>query len=121
MADQKSDWVIVPDDFPGYSLNLFNIPTHYKKTIENGKFLVNLYMRTYVKVFIHETVGSSFWAWVFLDGSFKAGSLVGFLFRWSIEAGSPSQLLLTRSIKAGSLAGLFSDRSLGAGSLTGSD
>jgi len=35
MADQKSDWVIVPDDFPGYSLNLFNIPTHYKKTIEN--------------------------------------------------------------------------------------
>ena len=45
MADQKSDWVIVPDDFPGYSLNLFSIPTHYKKTIENGKFLVKYLSR----------------------------------------------------------------------------
>ena len=56
MADQKSDWVIVPDDFPGYSMNLFNIPTHYKKTIENGKFLVRIYVYVCV-VFIHIRLG----------------------------------------------------------------
>jgi len=32
---QKKDWLVIPDDFNGYSLDLFNIPTHYKKTLES--------------------------------------------------------------------------------------
>jgi len=35
MAGVKRDWVIIPDDFEGYSLDLFSIPSHYKNTLEN--------------------------------------------------------------------------------------
>jgi len=34
MATPNKDFISVPDDFQGYSLDLFNIPSHYKKTLE---------------------------------------------------------------------------------------
>jgi len=35
MTESKKDWVTIPDDFSGYSLDLFNIPSHYRNTLEN--------------------------------------------------------------------------------------
>ena len=31
------NWITIPDDFSGHSLDLFNIPPQYKETIESGK------------------------------------------------------------------------------------
>ena len=35
----KRDWITIPDDFEGYSLDLFNIPSHYRNTLENGQWI----------------------------------------------------------------------------------
>jgi len=35
MANQSTDWITISDEFQGYSLDLFNIPKHYKDTLES--------------------------------------------------------------------------------------
>ena len=35
MANQSTDWITISDEFQGYSLDLFNIPKHYKNTLES--------------------------------------------------------------------------------------